>query len=1544
MVTVEDFFASPSEEFLDICTKEQLLQIAEHYDVDVGDKRLKERMKAILKSNLFEKNVLSAVPSAVSQSTVLSPPLTATGLTFDQQKELLMLQLDHDKFKLKAELEKELAVERMRQQTEQAKLEMEQSRLTLIKEGKLSAASELSKKSSLVSEQSCDGFDVLGNLRLLPKFSEKDPESFFALFERVADARNWPDSARTLMLQCVLTGRAQEAYSSLTDADSQKYSSVKSAVLKAYELVPEAYRQRFRTWKKGDKQSHLEFARDLTMYFSRWCAASGIKDFEGLCELIVLEQFKSSVSVRVATYISEQKVTNAAAAAALADDYVLTHRGSFGEPKAGNGNSAAGGVETFGRHGKTVQVESKSSSNFRDTERVCNYCHKRGHWKVDCHLLKSKPRHVDFGAHVKGVGLAAPVPQVMTPDDLKFDVRKRGSCTPGLESYLPFIRKGFVSMVGGGEKVPVTILRDTGAFDSFIRAGVLPLGKETETGSSIPVRGMDLNVLLVPLHRVRLQCDLFQGEAELAVRPALPIPGVSVILGNDLVGARLWAEVPPSVVVAPVPLVRLEPDENEREFPEVFTACAVTRAMAAAKSVAKSDKEDVSEKFSLPLSDFPVSISRSDLAAEQQADSSLRELFQQVRPEGELLDSACGYFLQDSLLVRKWVQHSGSFVGDPTFQTVVPSKLRQSVLKVAHDESGHSGVRKTYDRVLRHFFWPRMKKDVSVFIKTCHTCQLTDKPNQTLKPVPLCPIPAISQPFEHLVIDCVGPLPRSKSGANYLLTIMCQSTRYPAAYPLRTITTRSVVRALSQFISIFGIPKVIQSDQGSNFSSCMFSQVLKQLRVQHNQSSAYHPQSQGVLERFHQTLKSILRAYCTELGKDWEEGLPWLMLAAREVVQESTGFSPNELVFAHTVRGPLAAVSGDWKESQPPKNLIDYINGFRHRLYTAGQLAKEKLALAQDKMKHLYDRHAERRVFSPGDQVLALLPMVTSPFQAKFTGPHTVLKRISDQNYVISTPCRRKPVQFCHVNLLKPYYARNADPSGVGGAHAACVAGSVPMESLSNLQGCEEDSVGMPDQALLYGRLKNSEALRSIDQLLAHLPELRRLELAQLIQGFPDLFGDTPSRTHLIEHDIDIGDAKPIKQRFYRVNAEKRKYLDAEVDYMLENGIAEPCSSSWSSPCLLVPKSDNTPRFCSDFRKVNNVTKPDSFPLPRMEDCVDQVGAAKFVSKFDLLKGYWQVPLTQRAREIAAFITPTGLYSYAVMPFGLRNAPATFQRLMNRVIGDMQGCAVYLDDVVVYSETWETHLERIRELFTRLAEARLTVNLAKCEFARATVTYLGRVVGQGQVRPVGAKVQAVAQFPPPTTKKELMRFLGLVGYYRSFCRNFSTVVAPLTDLLKGKAKFVWSYACKKAFEQVKVLLCSAPILAAPRFDTPFKLYVDASHVGAGSVLMQVDDLGIDKPVSYFSKKFNSCQLNYSVIEKEALALILALKHFDVYVGGSSTPVVVYTDHNPLTFLNSLQCPNQRLIRWSLFLQSYCLDIRYVKGTDNVVADALSRVT
>lgn len=319
------------------------------------------------------------------------------------------------------------------------------------------------------------------------------------------------------------------------------------------------------------------------------------------------------------------------------------------------------------------------------------------------------------------------------------------------------------------------------------------------------------------------------------------------------------------------------------------------------------------------------------------------------------------------------------------------------------------------------------------------------------------------------------------------------------------------------------------------------------------------------------------------------------------------------------------------------------------------------------------------------------------------------------------------------------------------------------------------------------------------------------------------------------------------------------------------------------------------------------------------------------------------MPLTPRASEISAFVTPDNFLQYSVMAFGMRNAPATFQRLMRHVLSGVTNCEAYLDDVVIYSASWEDHLNSLNQVFSRLSEASLTLNLVKCEFAKAVVTYLGKKVGQGQVRPVEEKVAAILNFPIPTNKRELRRFLGMAGYYRSFCKNFASVVVPLTDLLSTSRKFVWSHDCNSAFNAAKDLLCHAPVLSAPNFALPFKLQVDASSSGAGAVLLQEDSAGVEHPVSYFSKKFAKCQQRYSTIEKEALALLLALQHFEVYLGSNCNPVVVYTDHNPLVFLWRMCNSNQRLMRWSLIIQEYNLDIQHRKGSENIVADALSRV-
>jgi len=729
--------------------------------------------------------------------------------------------------------------------------------------------------------------------------------------------------------------------------------------------------------------------------------------------------------------------------------------------------------------------------------------------------------------------------------------------------------------------------------------------------------------------------------------------------------------------------------------------------------------------------------------------------------------------------------------------------------------------------------------------------------------------------------------------------------------------------------------------------SRIFRASLKALGVSHVVSSAYHPESQGALERWHQTLKSALRKYCTETGNEWDDGVPLVLFAVREARQDSLGFSPSELVFGHNVRGPLKMLKEEFlgNSSSVKTNVLDFVSRTRERLHNACAVAKEALSLSQTKMKKHFDRKAVMRNFLPGEKVLVLLPIPGSSLSARFSGPYVIKSKWNETDYILHTPERRRKTRLCHINMLKPYFCVEPKENPENLVSESVTKGNTERVSLLAYAlpvDTADDGLNVSMEALGGGCFENSKILSLLPEQLSYLSPEQREDVMKLIDSFPCLFNDVPPGTNVIQHDIEVGSALPIKQHAYRCPMSLREAMKSEVKYLLQNGFAVPSNSPWSSPCVLVPKADGSLRFCTDFRKVNSITVADAFPLPRMEDCIDCLGGAKYITKLDLLKGYWQVPLTERASKISAFVTPDSFLQYKRMAFGLRNAPATFQRLMSTVLGDVPNCNIYLDDVVIYSTTWAEHMLTLHDVFRRLKAASLTLNLKKCEFAKASVTYLGKQVGNGKVRPLDGKVTAVLSYPVPTTRRELRRFLGMVGYYRCFCKNFSSVVAPLTKLCSPKVCFDWTNECQQAFLSAKSLLCSAPVLSAPDVTRPFQLEVDASAVGVGAVLLQEGADEIGHPVSYFSAKFNSHQLNYSTIEKETLAMLLALQHFNVYVGSSSSPIVVYTDHNPLVFLGKMYNHNQRLMRWALMVQPYHLEIRHKKGSDNVVADALSR--
>lgn len=1067
-------------------------------------------------------------------------------------------------------------------------------------------------------------------------------------------------------------------------------------------------------------------------------------------------------------------------------------------------------------------------------------------------------------------------------------------------------------------------LRDTGSARSLILKESLK-DLVGYTGNFVVLGGFPNTVVSAPLVEVRLSFPGYDKVTELAVVESLPIPGIDGILGNDMLNTQ-GQELFPILSVHPCPVA------------------VTTRAAVKAANLIDNDDDlilsnlevDVERPGSLDSSSSSVvsNVLRPDWDRSSFIEAQKKEFNFDL---GDTADLTKPRFCVINGLLYRISRPSTDDLSKTSRieQIVVPSQFRRSVLSLAHDDSfsGHFGVCKTFRKLAECFWWPGLKSSVKQFINECGVCQVMGKPNQIIPKAPLKPIPAIGEPFVELVIDVVGPLPKTKSGFTHLLTIMDRASRFPEAFPMRRITSKVVFDKLIEFFSRYGLPRTIQTDCGTNFTSKVFKGKCAELAIRHKTSVPYHPESQGVVERFHQTLKSILKKYCYEQGEEWDKGLPFALFALRNHPNSSTGVAPFELVFGHKVRGPLeifhemleTGLGGD-------ANVGDFVEELRKKLSRAWKFARENLASSQAAMKLNFDRKSKARSFEPGELVLVLSTDSDNFLEPRYKGPWKVLRKLSEVNYEIEAPGTKRKCRIFHINRLKLYTSNRHDPLAIVYEPVAEVM-DLPSDDL-------EDLICQVSSDALFDNIQNFEVLK---EGLEHLEIAQRRDIINLISSFPGLFKNSPGRTNFLEHDVDVGNASPVKQSPYRLNPVKRDIVDKEIKYMLEHDLIQPSVSPWSSPIVLVKKSDGKFRMCVDYRKVNAHTKNDSFPLPRIDDCLDQIGAAKFITKLDLLKGYWQVPLSDRAREISAFVTPFGLYECKVMPFGMKNAACTFQRLMNRVICGLEGTEIYIDDLVVYSNDWRTHMLRLSKVFEALSAAGLVVNLAKCEFGKAKVCYLGHEVGLGQVAPKQANLEAIVNLKRPCNVREVRRVLGMTGYYRRFVRNFSDIAQPLTKLLEKGQKFVWSSQCEEAFIKLKMVLVSNPILTSPNFQRPFIIAVDASDIGIGGVLFQRNEVGEVHPVSYYSRKLLAAERKYSTIEKEALALVRTLVHFKPYVTNFSFPIEIWTDHNPLVFIERMKGANQRILRWALQLQEFSLVIKHIKGSENRIPDALSRI-
>ncbi|UYV63918.1 K02A2.6-like [Cordylochernes scorpioides] len=458
------------------------------------------------------------------------------------------------------------------------------------------------------------------------------------------------------------------------------------------------------------------------------------------------------------------------------------------------------------------------------------------------------------------------------------------------------------------------------------------------------------------------------------------------------------------------------------------------------------------------------------------------------------------------------------------------------------------------------------------------------------------------------------------------------------------------------------------------------------------------------------------------------------------------------------------------------------------------------------------------------------------------------------------------------------------------------------MESYDNGNIC---SLIESSDELQETQLKSREWSQKINLTLdPGLSEIQRLQLVSCLDEFIDIFdfGSTPIKpTSTVKHKINTGDHSPIKQRPYRVAPSERRLIQDEENKMIENHIVKPSESPWSSPVILVRKKVGTWRFCVDYRRLNKITKKDVYPLPCIDDALDSLAGSSYFSTMDLRSGYWQIEVDEKDREKTVFITPDRLYEFRVMPFGLCNAPATFERMIDSVLRSIKWnmCLCYLDDIVVYAPTFEEHIRRLQLVLKCIQKAGLSLNHKKCLFGSRRINILGHLVDANGIHPDPGKVEAVSKFPRPKNISELRSFLGLCSYYRRFIENLADKAKSLHDLLKTEKQFYWYAAQEKAFEVLKTALISEPVLGHFDESADTHLHTDASGHGIGAVLLQIQG-GKERPIAYASRSLTKAEHNYSTTEKECLAVVWSISKFRPYLFGR--PFTVVTDHHSLCWL------------------------------------------
>jgi len=1359
----------------------------------------------------------------------------------------------------------------------------------------------------------------------LPVFNDgkDDIHSYLQRFERFARANNWTEQEWAVSLSALLTGKALEVYSRMSEENSSNYEILKAALLKRYDFTEEGYHKKFRTAKPEQGESPDQFIFRLRTYLDKWIELSRCdKSYEGVCNTIIKEQFVNSCPKELSVFLKERATKDLHEIALAAEQYLSAHQCQLAttninrplKTEEKTSSSDTKDMRCYNCNGKFHKASdcwknkiNNNQNQFGSNKKTCTYCKKDGHDFKECRRrtkvavsLSTEQEIKDDNYDVKEASSGLLIQEADKRDRIFKNIKNdalelaNGDSVSIITNVCSTIqKKGEMPVVDGFvNNQEAKCLRDTGCNGIVVKQKFV--SEEQYTGNVGYMLLVDNTVRKARKAVITIDTPYLQGDFE-----ALCLPDViyDLIIGN----------VPQA----------LPPDQprndwkrsEEEEITEIRSTCEENNNDITATTKVTENNSDIDNIFN---------INTEQLQKLQEDDVNVQKCLQRKSTNKRKYASNKGIIYEITIEEGKETEH----------KIVLPTKLHEKIMNLGHDipMAGHLGYKKTLSRIKQHFVWPGMTKDVREYCSTCDICQKTS-PKGKEAPVPLGKIPLVDTLFQRIAFDIIGPLPKTNENHRYVLTLVDYATRYPEAVALKDITAETVANAMVSIYSRMGLPEEILTDQGTQFTAEYMSEINKLLKIKHLTTTPYHPQCNGLVESFNKTLKSMIKRMSNEQPRRWHEFLDPLLFAYREVPQATTGFSPFELLYGRSVRGPLSIVKSMWSEGDKneEKTYYQYFIELREHIQETLKIAKEEIDKAHHSQKSYYDRKTKEKNIKIGDEVLILLPTDTNKMKMKWKGPHKVIAEPHNNDFKIKM---RGKIKTFHANMLKKYNRRKSITEDT--------TTSCNVVIIDEHEKIDEEE----NKDLFLIELESNETYEDIiinDDIDATDKE----EIQTLIKNYESIFTTLPGTTNLIEHQINLTTDEPIVCKPYSVTFNSRNRLKGNIKDMIEMRVIRKSNSEYASPAVTVSKKDGSDRVCIDFRKLNKITLPDPEPMTQAEDLFQKMTTAKYFSILDLSKGFWQVPMNENDIKKTAFVTPDGHYEFLKMPFGLKNSSATLIKGLRKLFDGMEHVAFYVDDIIVYTETIDEHLKVLNQVFNKLKNANITLRPSKCHIAKNEVDYIGHTLKNGTISPNNDKDDKIRNAPIPTTKKSVQAFLGLTGYYRKYVPNYASIAAPLHDLTKkGKPnKVKWTSVENSAFNTLKECLINKPVLMLPDFTTEFILRTDASNVGLGAVLFQEHD-GTLLPVSYASRKLLEREEKYAITEKECLAIVWSVKKFAPYLYGNQ--FTLQTDHHSLKYLETSKFTNARLMRWALTLQPYRINVEYIKGKDNIGADYLSR--